>query len=180
MLGRIGPVAVIGSMALVSRTGSAASAGTGSISRSTTIPGRLRGGAGRRGAGHDRRLPAAGLALLRRPRHHEPSGSSPTTAAAIGASPCGRVRRAGHRSSLHATLPAPDQRQGRAPLRTLLTEWSYARPFADTAERMREPAGILDFYNPPATLAPAGQPPISCTPVNNPAGKTPRRARRRR
>jgi transposase InsO family protein len=56
--------------------------------------------------------------------------------------------------------------------RTLLAEWAYARPFADTAERAASLAAYLDFYNrrrPHWALS--GQPPISRTPVNNPTGK---------
>jgi transposase InsO family protein len=56
--------------------------------------------------------------------------------------------------------------------RTLLAEWAYARPFADTADRVASLAAYLDYYNrrrPHWALS--GQPPISRTPVNNPTGK---------
>jgi hypothetical protein len=57
-------------------------------------------------------------------------------------------------------------------VRTLLAERAYARPFADTAERMRDPPPFLDFYNrvrPHCRLS--GQPPMSRVLVNIPTGK---------
>jgi transposase InsO family protein len=76
----------------------------------------------------------------------------------------------GHRR----TRPYRPQTNGKAErmVRTLLAEWAYARPFADTAERMAGLSRFLDFYNhhrPHWSLA--GQPPISRTPVNNLSGK---------
>ena len=72
------------------------------------------------------------------------------------------------------TRPYRPQTNGKAErlVRTLLGEWAYARPFADTAERIALLPAFLDFYNrrrPHWSLS--GQPPISRTPVNNPAGK---------
>lgn len=57
-------------------------------------------------------------------------------------------------------------------VRTLLTEWAYASPFASTAQRVARLPRYLDFYNhwrPHWSLA--GQPPMSSGPVNNPVGK---------
>ena len=57
-------------------------------------------------------------------------------------------------------------------VRTLLTEWAYASPFASTAQRVASLPRYLDFYNhrrPHWSLA--GQPPMSRVPVNNPVGK---------
>ena len=72
------------------------------------------------------------------------------------------------------TRPYRPQTNGKAErlVRTLLGEWAYARPYADTAERIARLPAFLDFYNhrrPHWSLS--GQPPISRTPVNNPAGK---------
>jgi transposase InsO family protein len=72
------------------------------------------------------------------------------------------------------TRPYRPQTNGKAErmVRTLLGEWAYARPFADTAERVALLPAFLDFYNrrrPHWSLS--GQPPISRTPVNNLAGK---------
>jgi transposase InsO family protein len=76
----------------------------------------------------------------------------------------------GHRR----TRPYRPQTNGKAErlVRTLLAEWAYATPFADTTERIADLPRFLDFYNrrrPHWSLA--GQPPISRTPVNNPSGK---------
>lgn len=76
----------------------------------------------------------------------------------------------GHRR----TRPYRPQTNGKAErmVRTLISEWAYARPFADTAERVASLPGFIDFYN---RLRPhwslAGQPPISRAPVNNLDGK---------
>ena len=72
------------------------------------------------------------------------------------------------------TRPYRPQTNGKAErmVRTLLGEWAYARPFADTAERVAWLPAFLDFYNrrrPHWSLS--GQPPISRSPVNNPVGK---------
>jgi transposase InsO family protein len=72
------------------------------------------------------------------------------------------------------TRPYRPQTNGKAErmVRTLLAEWAYATPFADTAERIAELPRFVDFYNrrrPHWSLA--GQPPISRTPVNNLMGK---------
>ena len=72
------------------------------------------------------------------------------------------------------TRPYRPQTNGKAErmVRTLLTDWAYARPFADTADRIALLPQFLDFYNrrrPHWSLS--GQPPISRTPVNNPTGK---------
>jgi len=72
------------------------------------------------------------------------------------------------------TRPYRPQTNGKAEriVRTLLAEWAYARPFADTAERQALLPVFLDFYNrrrPHWSLA--GQPPISRVPVNNLTGK---------
>jgi transposase InsO family protein len=72
------------------------------------------------------------------------------------------------------TRPYRPQTNGKAErmVRTLLNEWAYARPFADTADRIALLPQFLDFYNrvrPHWSLA--GQPPISRAPVNNPTGK---------
>lgn len=69
----------------------------------------------------------------------------------------------GHRR----TRPYRPQTNGKAErlVRTLLTEWAYARPFADTAARQRGLGRYLDFYNrarPHWSLS--GQPPISRCP----------------
>jgi transposase InsO family protein len=76
----------------------------------------------------------------------------------------------GHRR----TRPFRPQTNGKAErlVRTLLTEWAYARPFTTTTERQASLAAFLDFYNrarPHWSLA--GQPPISRAPVNNLTGK---------
>jgi transposase InsO family protein len=76
----------------------------------------------------------------------------------------------GHRR----TRPYRPQTNGKAErmVRTLLAEWAYARPFADTAERIASLPRFLEFYNhdrPHWSLA--GQPPISRAPVNNLRGK---------
>jgi transposase InsO family protein len=76
----------------------------------------------------------------------------------------------GHRR----TRPYRPQTNGKAErmVRTLLTEWAYARPFANTLERIASLPRFIDFYNrrrPHWSLD--GQPPISRTPVNNPRGK---------
>jgi transposase InsO family protein len=72
------------------------------------------------------------------------------------------------------TRPYRPQTNGKAErmVRTLLNEWAYARPFADTADRIALLPQFLDFYNrrrPHWSLA--GQPPISRSLVNNPTGK---------
>lgn len=72
------------------------------------------------------------------------------------------------------TRPYRPQTNGKAErmVRTLLAEWAYAVPFADTAERIADLPRFLDFYNrrrPHWSLA--GQPPISRMPVNNAIGK---------
>jgi len=72
------------------------------------------------------------------------------------------------------TRPYRPQTNGKAErmVRTLLNEWAYARPFADTAERRALLPVFLDFYNrrrPHWSLN--GQPPISRAPVNNATGK---------
>ena len=57
-------------------------------------------------------------------------------------------------------------------VRTLLTEWAYARPFGDTTERQALLPVFRDYYvrrRPHWSLA--GQPPISRVPVNNLTGK---------
>lgn len=87
----------------------------------------------------------------------------------VFAAACGELG-IGHRW----TRPYRPQTNGKAErmVRTLLAEWAYAEPFADTAERMAELPRFIDFYNrrrPHWSLA--GQPPISRTPVNNPTGK---------
>ena len=72
------------------------------------------------------------------------------------------------------TRPYRPQTNGKAErmVRTLLTEWAYARPFADTADRIALLPQFLDFYNrrrPHWSLN--GQPPMSRVPVNNLTGK---------
>lgn len=72
------------------------------------------------------------------------------------------------------TRPYRPQTNGKAErmVRTLLREWAYARPFADTGDRIGCLRPFIDFYNhrrPHWSLA--GQPPISRTPVNNLVGK---------
>jgi transposase InsO family protein len=72
------------------------------------------------------------------------------------------------------TRPYRPQTNGKAErmVRTLLREWAYARPYANTLERVASLGRFLDFYNrqrPHWSLA--GQPPISRTPVNNLDGK---------
>jgi len=72
------------------------------------------------------------------------------------------------------TRPYRPQTNGKAErmVRTLLKEWAYARPFADTADRIALLAQYLDFYNrrrPHWSLS--GQPPMSRVPVNNLTGK---------
>jgi len=76
----------------------------------------------------------------------------------------------GHRR----TRPYRPQTNGKAErmVRTLISEWAYASPFTDTAQRIAALGRFLDFYNhrrPHWSLA--GQPPISRTPVNNVTGK---------
>jgi transposase InsO family protein len=76
----------------------------------------------------------------------------------------------GHRR----TRPYRPQTNGKAErmVRTLLKEWAYARPFADTADRIALLPQFLDFYNrvrPHWSLS--GQSPMSRVPVNNPTGK---------
>jgi transposase InsO family protein len=68
------------------------------------------------------------------------------------------------------TRPYRPQTNGKAErmVRTLLSEWAYARPFTDTDDRIALLAQYLDFYNrrrPHWSLN--GQPPISRAPVNN-------------
>jgi transposase InsO family protein len=76
----------------------------------------------------------------------------------------------GHRR----TRPYRPQTNGKAErmVRTLISEWAYASPFTDTAQRIAALGRYLDFYN---TRRPhwslAGQPPMSRTPVNNLTGK---------
>jgi transposase InsO family protein len=72
------------------------------------------------------------------------------------------------------TRPYRPQTNGKAErmVRTLLAEWAYARPYADTAERITSLGRFLDFYNrerPHWSLA--GQSPMSRLPVNNVVGK---------
>jgi transposase InsO family protein len=72
------------------------------------------------------------------------------------------------------TRPYRPQTNGKAErmVRTLLKEWAYARPFADTADRIALLPRFLDFYNrvrPHWSLS--GQPPMSRVPVNNLTGK---------
>jgi transposase InsO family protein len=72
------------------------------------------------------------------------------------------------------TRPYRPQTNGKAErmVRTLLSEWAYARPFADTGDRIALLPAFLDFYNrrrPHWSLN--GQPPISRAPVNNATGK---------
>ena len=72
------------------------------------------------------------------------------------------------------TRPYRPQTNGKAErmVRTLLKEWAYARPFADTADRIALLPQFLDFYNrvrPHWSLS--GQPPMSRVPVNNLTGK---------
>jgi transposase InsO family protein len=72
------------------------------------------------------------------------------------------------------TRPYRPQTNGKAErlVRTLLREWAYAKPFADTLERIVDLPRFLDFYNrrrPHWSLA--GQPPMSRVPVNNLLGK---------
>jgi hypothetical protein len=57
-------------------------------------------------------------------------------------------------------------------VRTLMREWAYATPYADTSARIADLTRFLDFYNhrrPHWSLA--GQPPMSRVPVNNPMGR---------
>ena len=66
------------------------------------------------------------------------------------------------------TRPYRPQTNGKAErmVRTLLSEWAYARPFHNTADRIALLPVFLDFYNrrrPHWSLS--GQPPISRTPV---------------
>jgi transposase InsO family protein len=73
------------------------------------------------------------------------------------------------------TRPYRPQTNGKAErfIRTLLTEWAYARPFHDTAARVAALPAFIDFYNrsrPHWSLN--GQPPVSrVPPVNNLTGK---------
>ena len=69
----------------------------------------------------------------------------------------------GHRR----TRPYRPQTNGKAErlIRTMLAEWAYVRPFADTADRMADLPAWLDFYNhqrPHWSLS--GRPPISRVP----------------
>ena len=72
------------------------------------------------------------------------------------------------------TRPYRPQTNGKAErlVRTVLREWAYAKPFADTLERIADLPRFLDFCNrrrPHWSLA--GQPPMSRVPVNNLMGK---------
>ena len=72
------------------------------------------------------------------------------------------------------TRPYRPQTNGKAErmVRTLLTEWAYARLFTSTDERIALLPQFLDFYNrvrPHWSLS--GQPPMSRVPVNNLTGK---------
>jgi transposase InsO family protein len=77
--------------------------------------------------------------------------------------------------SLRKTRPYRPQTNGKAErfIRTLLSEWAYARPFQDTAARAAALPAFVDFYNrrrPHWSLG--GQPPMSrVPPVNNLTGK---------
>ena len=44
----------------------------------------------------------------------------------------GFLSRAGHQALAHPALPAPDQRQGRALIRTMLSEWAYAAVYGSS------------------------------------------------
>ena len=76
---------------------------------------------------------------------------------------------------LRKTRPYRPQTNGKAErfIRTLLSEWAYARPFHDTAARAAALPVFVDFYNrsrPHWSLN--GQPPVSRVPsVNNLMGK---------
>jgi transposase InsO family protein len=77
--------------------------------------------------------------------------------------------------ALRKTRPYRPQTNGKAErfIRTLLSEWAYARPFHDTAARAAAPPAFVDFYNrrrPHWSLG--GQPPMCRVPaVNNLTGK---------
>jgi transposase InsO family protein len=75
---------------------------------------------------------------------------------------------------LRKTRPYRPQTNGKAErfIRTLLSEWAYATPFHDTAQRVASLPTFVDHYNrfrPHWSLA--GQPPMSRAPVNNLMGK---------
>ena len=44
-------------------------------------------------------------------------------------------------------LPAPDQRQGRRFIKTLLDEWAYGRLYRTNAERLDDLPDWVDYYN---------------------------------
>ena len=172
MLGRIGTAAVTGSTAAGWWPASRHRLGPGPHRDRRPQPARLRRGAARRFTGHDSRLPAARLALLRGPRHHD--GADPHRhVAATGAA----SRRAcdelglGHRF----TRPyRPQTRQGPADGPDPARGVGLRPTFSDTAERIALLPVFLDFYNrerPHWSLS--GQSPISRTPVNNLTGRTP-------
>ena len=111
-------------------------------------PARLRRGAARRVAGHDGRVPAPRLALLRRPRDHD--RADPHRQRRLLSQPR-RSPRPATSSASGTGSPGPyrPQTNGKAErmVRTLLKEWAYARPFADTADRIALLPQFLDFYN---------------------------------
>jgi transposase InsO family protein len=73
----------------------------------------------------------------------------------------GSLRLDRHRTPVHpAVPPAGTNGEAERMVRTLLKEWAYARPFADTAERITLLPQFLDFYNPVRThWSLSGQPP---------------------